>query len=232
MVVEKRYKSDKKAIGILMLNTTFPRLKGDIGNDDTFAFPTVKYVVQNANSDNVVLKTTDGLLPQFVEGAKQLEKQGVRAITTSCGFLSVYQNEIAESVSVPVATSALLMLPFISRLIGRKQVGILTANKDTLGSRHFTACGAENIPKEIMGMEGTEFYKMYVRGESHADITVMGTEIYNCAKKLIKTNKDIGALLLECTNMPPFSGELYKFGIPVFDVITLVHFLYSGFYVG
>lgn len=230
-MVERVYEGKKTSIGILMLNTTFPRLKGDIGNEDTFDFPTAKYVVQHACPDNVVLETTEGLLPLFVEGAKQLEKQGVRAITTSCGFLSVYQNELSEVVSIPVATSSLLMLPFISRLIGGRKIGILTANGDTLGRRHFAACGAENVPKEIMGMEGTEFYKMYVRGECNADLTVMETEIYDRAKKLIKARGDIGALLLECTNMPPFSSKLYEFGIPVFDAITLVDCLYSGFYV-
>lgn len=225
MVKQDGYEKDA-SIGILMLNTKFPRFKGDIGNKDTFSFPTIPYVIQNAFSSNVVLKSDKELLHFFIEGAQLLEKQGVKAITTSCGFLSIYQREIAQSVHVPVATSALLMLPLLSQMTGGKKIGILTANEYTLQEEHFTTCEAEHIPRVIKGMEGTEFHKMYVLGDCDADISVMEAELYERASELRKENMEIGAILLECTNMPPFSSKLYDFGIPVFDIRTLVHMLY------
>lgn len=222
-MVEK-YSEKNEAIGILMLNTEFPRLKGDIGNRDTFSFPTISYVVQEACSSNVVVEPNKELVRFFIEGAQALEQQGVKAITTSCGFLSIYQQEIARSVHVPVATSALLLLPVISQMIGGEKIGILTASETTLQKEYFVACGAENVSREIKGMEGTEFYKMYVQGNCDADINIMETEIYNRASEF----SEAGAILLECTNMPPFSAKLYNLGIPVFDIRTLVCFLYYG----
>jgi len=67
------------------------------------------------------------LLQPFVDAAVQLAGQGAAMITTSCGFLSVFQQELAAAVSVPVLTSALAQVPLAASAIGRDQrVGILT----------------------------------------------------------------------------------------------------------
>lgn len=220
--------NDGVSIGILMLNTTFPRFKGDIGNKDTFAFPVVQQVVQEANSSNVVLRTDKHLISAFIEAAEILENKGVKAITTSCGFLSAFQKELSNAVKIPVATSVLLLLPLISNIIGNKRVGILTANSSSLNAQHFRACNASGVLTVIKGMEGTEFFKMYVEGNNSADTSIMEDEIYRIAVEMIEENDDIGAILLECTNMPPFSAKLRRFGLPIFDIRTLVTLLYSG----
>src|SRR2546428_11390302 len=104
-------------VGILILDTRFPRIPGDVGNAATFPFPVRYHRVSGADPDLVVRRGAEGLLPAFVQGARVLEGEGVGAITTSCGFLVKYQQELAAAVRVPVFTSSLLMVPLVHRLL-------------------------------------------------------------------------------------------------------------------
>ena len=60
-------------LGILMLETAFPRVPGDIGNPATWPFPVDYRVVKGASPDQVVRRQAQGLLPAFVEAAKDLD---------------------------------------------------------------------------------------------------------------------------------------------------------------
>ena len=131
-------------VGILVLDTQFPRAPGDIGNATTFDFPVLYHRVAGASSDQVVRGTGRELLPSFIEGARALEREGARAITTSCGFLARFQSDLAAAVSVPVFTSSLLLVPFVHRMLAPgRAVGILTVDASSLGPAHF----ALRLPK-------------------------------------------------------------------------------------
>src|SRR3989304_3736097 len=129
-------------VGILMLDTRFPRIPGDMGNAATFPFPVRYHRVSGAGPDLVVRRGAEGLLPAFIEGARQLEREGVGAITTNCGFLVKYQPELAAAVNVPVFTSSLLLVPLVHRLLppGRR-VGILSGSGGTLPPEHLRGAG-------------------------------------------------------------------------------------------
>src|SRR5256714_8071349 len=129
-------------VGILILDTRFPRIPGDVGNAQTFPFPVRYHRVAGADPDLVVRRGAEGLLPAFVEGARALEREGVGAITTNCGFLVKYQRQLASAVSVPVFTSSLLIVPFVHRMLppGRR-VGIMTVNAGSLGPEHLAGAG-------------------------------------------------------------------------------------------
>src|SRR5262249_61328178 len=99
------------SVGILLLDTQFPRIPGDIGNAATFDFPVLYHRVAGASADRVVRHGRRELLPSFIEGARALEREGARAITTSCGFLAMFQEAVAAAVSVRVFTSVLLRGP-------------------------------------------------------------------------------------------------------------------------
>ncbi|MGH2492400.1 MAG: aspartate/glutamate racemase family protein, partial [Candidatus Limnocylindria bacterium] len=136
------------AVGILMLDTRFPRPPGDVGNAATWPFPVRYRIVKGAESRRVIGETDPALLTPFIAAAKELESEGVRAITTSCGFLAIFQRELQAAVSVPVLTSALLQVPLVSRTIGpESRVAILTS-RDQLTERHFTGVGwsTKDIP--------------------------------------------------------------------------------------
>src|SRR5712691_11794663 len=130
------------SVGILMLDTQFPRIPGDMGNAATFDFPVLYHRVAGASPDRVVRRGQRELLPAFVEGARSLEREGVRAVTTNCGFLAKFQAELAAAVSIPVFTSSLMLVPLVQRMLppGRA-VGILTVNASSLGAAHLAGAG-------------------------------------------------------------------------------------------
>src|SRR5436190_10847427 len=130
------------SVGILVLDTRFPRIAGDIGNAGTFDFPVLYHPVRGATSERVVRGSDRDLLPRFIDGARALEAQGVQAITTSCGFLARFQRELASAVSVPVFTSSLLLVPLVHRMLpAGRAVGILTVDASSLGPEHFAGAG-------------------------------------------------------------------------------------------
>ena len=142
-------------VGILMLDTRFPRIPGDMGNATTFDFPVRYHRVTGASPDRVVRQGQRELLPAFIEGARFLEREGVRAITTNCGFLAKFQPELAASVGVPVFTSSLMLVPLVQRMLppGRA-VGILTVNATSLHPEHLTGAGiAPDAPVVVAGLE-------------------------------------------------------------------------------
>ena len=80
------------SVGILMLETQFPRIYGDIGNAQTWPFPVQYRVVRGATPDKVVRNDPTKLIAQFIEAGQDLVRMGCDGITTNCGFLSLIQD--------------------------------------------------------------------------------------------------------------------------------------------
>ncbi len=219
-------------VGILMLDTRFPRIVGDMGHAATFDFP-VRYLrVTGADPDLVVRGGAEGLLPAFVQGARQLEREGVGAVTTNCGFLVKYQRELAAAVRVPVLTSSLLLVPLVHRMLppGRR-VGVLTVNAATLGPEHLAAAGiTADIPIAVAGLETEkEFTRVLLGDELDLDVDAARDEHQRVARRLVAEHPDVGALVLECTNMPPYAADIQRAtGLPVFDVVSLVRLVHAA----
>ena len=223
-------------VGILMLDTRFPRIPGDMGNAATFPFPVRYHRVPGAGPDLVVRRGAAGLLPAFIEGARQLEREGVGAITTNCGFLVTLQRELAASVRVPVFTSSLLLVPLVHRLLppGRR-VGIMTVSAATLGSDHLEGAGiGRDIPVAVTGLETEkEFTRVLLGDELVLDVDIAREEHVRVARRLVAENPDVGAIVLECTNMPPYSADIQReTGLPVFDIVSLVTMVHGALLAG
>lgn len=217
-------------IGVLMLDSTFPRICGDIGNARTWDFPVLYKKVEGGTPKKVVLELTPEDIQPFIEGARELEAAGVKAITTSCGFLALFQEELSNSVSIPVFTSALLFVPMLSRMLGKnKKIGILTANKKTLTQKHLKAVGIENIPCKIVGLEeGEMFTRFTVQNRDCVDVEACRRELIDAAEELTRDG-DIGIVVLECTNMPPYTKDIQEaVGLPVFDIVMLTNMFYRA----
>lgn len=224
--MKPRHGDRAAAIGIIMLDTVFPRIPGDVGSPDTFDFPVVHEVVRGASPRRVVLESDPRLLAPFVAAARRLEAQGVRAITTSCGFLAIFHRELVAAVGVPVFTSSLLQVHLAQALLrpGQK-VGILTARKPSLTVGHLAGVGIQNYPLAIEGMEAAEeFSSVFIGGKSTLDADLCREEVASAARRLQAAHPEIGAIVLECTNMPPYRHAVQAAtGLPVFDAVTLVH---------
>ena len=219
------------AIGILMLESKFPRIPGDMGNATTWDFPVLYKVIKNASPDAVVRKSDKGLLPHFIEGAKELEREGVRAITTNCGFLAMFQQEMAEAVDVPVFTSSLMQVPLVYAMLKPSQkVGIITIHAKSLTQRHLSAVGADKVPHVIMGTEGEEeLSRVILDDEMELDVEKSRGEMVKVARKMVSNYPEVGAIVLECTNMTPYASAIQEeIGLPVFDIYTLVSMVHQS----
>lgn len=219
------------AVGILMLETRFPRIPGDVGNATTWDFPILYKVVKNATPDAVVRKADRGLLPSFIEAAKELEKEGVRAITTTCGFLAIFQQEMAEAVNIPVFTSSLMQVPLVYAMLKSSQkVGIITIHATSLAQSHLSSVGVDKVPHIIMGTEGEEeFSRAILNDEMELDVGKSKEDLVNVAKRMISDHPEVGAIVLECTNMPPHAAAIQlEVGLPVFDIYTLTNMVYQA----
>jgi len=222
-------------IGILLLDTIFPRLLGDVGNPKTFPFPVIYEKVQGAIPMRVVKERDGCLLPSFIEGAKALERRGVKAITTSCGFLAIWQKEIASAVDIPVFTSSLLQVPWAYQITGRRgRIGVLTADVSSLTEVHFQGVGAAGIPMVVRGLNPKgEFYRVYIGNNPNIDVSKAGREMVAEASALMNEHPDISGLVLECANMPVFGKAVRDtVNVPVFDIVTLTCFIWSSIFRG
>lgn len=218
-------------VGILMLKTSFPRIPGDIGNATTFDFPVRYKVIEQANYESVVNKPDISLVNFFTDAAKELSREGCKAIFTSCGFLAVFQREIQAQLDVPFASSSLMQVKYIYDFMPKKRkIGIVTAYEKKLTQRHFEGVGIENIPKAVIGLEGTYFCDFLMNMPNEFDSERAKNDMIEVTGRLLKQNPDIAALVLECTNMPPFSAELQRvYGLPVYDVVSMINYFTSGF---
>ncbi len=219
-----------EVLGILLLDTKFPRIPGDVGNATSYKFPVRFKVVRGATVRKVVMEADRSLLGPFIEAAKELESEGVRAITTSCGFLVLFQDEIAKAVRVPVFTSALLMVPLAHKLtMGR--VGIVTANSRSLTRRHLEAAGVdlEKVPVAVAGLEDKEEFSRSILGNSpDMDVEKVEREVVEKCEELVSKYDDIKALVFECHNLSPFSRAVQeRLKLPIFDFIAFAHFIYD-----
>src|SRR5829696_9428805 len=153
-------------LGILMLEARFPRILGDMGNARTWPFPVFYRVVKGASPERVVLEGARGLLPDFLAAAEELVRLGAEAITTNCGFLSLFQREIAAAVGVPVATSSLMQVPWVqATLPPGKRVGIVSVSAQSLTPAHLEGAGVP-LDAPIAGTEnGREFFRVLIKGE-------------------------------------------------------------------
>jgi len=220
-----------EAIGILLLDTKFPRIPGDIGNASTFDFPVRIRMVPGATAQRIVLEGDESVLPEFVEAAKELEAAGVRALTTSCGYLTTFQEALINAVNIPVFTSSLLQVPMVSRMLSRgKKVGILTIDSSRLTDVCLKAAGITNEPIVIMGSEKVpEFYNTYPRGALEIDPEKVERAVIEMVKKLVQKNPEVGAIVCEAINYAPYAAGVQEAtGLPWFDIVDLTKLVYSA----
>lgn len=218
-------------LGILMLQARFPRIPGDMGNAGTWPFPVLYRVVKGASPERVVLNQAQGLLPDFLAAAAELVELGAEAITTNCGFLALFQRELAAHVGVPVATSSLMQVPWVqATLPPGKRVGVVTVSAGSLTPRHLEAAG---VPKDtpVVGTEGgREFFRVLIKAEKDdMDVDLARRDILDAGRTLVRQHGGIGAIVLECTNMPPYAAALRDaLDLPVFDIYSMIAWFHAG----
>ena len=218
-------------LGILMLEAKFPRIPGDMGNATTWPFPVLYRVVRGASPEKVVLHGARGLLPDFIEAAQDLVRLGAEAITTNCGFLSLFQDELAAAAGVPVATSSLMQVRWVqATLPPGKRVGVVAVSGSTLTPAHLEAAGVP-LDTPVIGTEnGREFFRVLIKAEKEdMDVALAQQDILDAGTALLARHPDVGAIVLECTNMPPYAAALQaEVGLPVYDIYSMISWFHAG----
>ena len=218
------------AIGILMLDSRFPRIPGDIGNAGTWPFPVQYRVVREATTDRVVQSQADGLLDAFIAVARELVADGVDGITTSCGFLCLMQEELSRAISVPILTSSLMQVATVNRLLpSGKRAGILTISGSSLSPQHLEAAGVP--PNTPIGTTegGAEFTHAILSDAPFLDVDAARADNVAAALDLQARHPDIGAIVLECTNMTPYAPDIREaVGLPVFTIVDFITWFHAG----
>ena len=222
-----------EAIGILLIQNYVPFVPGDVANATTYDYP-VRFQRVPGLSVERIFNHDMTLYDDILEAAQSLVKEGVRAITGDCGFLALFQERLAEDLGIPVFLSSLLQIPFIQRIISRRsKLGIVTANKKVLDMEVFHALGIKDKQMDRIVIGGLEksrhFDSAVIREDGVLDTKLMEKEVLDASLLLHKENPELGAILLECSLLPPYGKAVQEAtGLPVFDFITMIDYVFSA----
>ena len=217
-------------LGILSLETRFPRVPGDMCNAGTWPFPVLYAVVPGASPQRVVRERAQGLLEPFLDAARGLVRAGVDGITTSCGFLSLFQAELSAACSVPVAASSLMQIPLVERLLppGRR-AGVITISSADLSPEHLTAAGVAPDTPVVGTDSGREFSRVLLGDLDELDVDAAEGDVLDAADRLCRDHPQVGAIVLECTNMMPFAAAVRRrTSLPVHDMYSFATWFHYG----
>lgn len=217
-------------IGILVMDARIERIPGDVGNPATFPFPVHLRTVAGATLKRLIHKRDPSLLKPFIEAGWALVRQGVRALTTTCGFMILFQEELTREFPVPVFTSSLLQLPFIrATLRPRDRVGIITADASSLTPEHLRKAGSGMDRITVVGLENQPRFREAIFEEAGGiDVQGVESEVVEQAKRMLADEPRITAILFECANLPPYAAAVQAaVRLPVYDAVTMIRYVYS-----
>ena len=227
------------SVGIMKFEgKRYPMLAGDVGNATSYPFPVLIREIPGVNNNPYPpVKDDKGNFTEVVQkcinAAKKLEQDGVRSIAMCCGFFSLIQPIIAAAVNIPVLTSPIIMIPVIQQMLKPHQcVVVVTASKKLLSEAFFTSVGV-NIDNRLVvaGLDNcASFNSMYFGGTATTiESDDLRDEVVNVVSDAQKMQPDIGAVLLECTGLPPFAASIQeKTRLPVFDFIACIQWMHSA----
>jgi len=220
-----------EAIGILLLDCFTPFIPGDVANATTYDFPVRFQKVEGLTTKRVLGKDPTAFEP-LLAAAEELACQGVRAISGDCGFLALHQRRLAASLEIPVFLSSLLQIPFISAILGPdRKVGIITADSMSLDETLLKAAGVEQGERlAVRGMEDQPgFSKSVIEETGVLDSEEIEKEAVYVAREMVEEEPEVGAILLECSCLPPYGMAIQKaVCLPVFDYVTMINYVHSA----
>lgn len=219
-------------IGIIMMESFMPFPPGTPGNATTFSYPVLYERVHEADMEHLVYEGDQALLEPMLEAGWRLVRAGVRAVTGNCGFMILFQEAMSRELPVPVFMSSLLQLPFVARLLKPdEKVGIISASERSLSTKHLEiALGGAEVNYAIAGMEEQPAFHAAIHAEvGKLDFERVEREVVEVAKSLIDEHPSVKAMLLECTDLPPYAAAVQEAtGLPIFDYSTMIDYVFSA----
>jgi len=220
-------------IGIVYIEDVhYPMLPGNVVNGYTYNYP-VRLCAVNGLDINSLFTCADSVFQNLLNACKKLQKEGVRAISGACGFFGNYQKLIAKEMNVPVALSSLVQLPWIQTIIkpGQK-IGVLTADKSSITQRLLESCSvSKELQKNLIikDLRHEKEFSCILEGRGEFDNGKVKEEVVSKAIEIVSEYPETGAILLECSDMPPYAFAVQEATqLPVFDFITLINWLHNS----
>jgi hypothetical protein len=227
----KSARSYGHAIGVLMLDEVAPFIPGSVGNASSYAYPVLFRTVEGLSFQRV-FERDPACADLLTAAARHLEAQGVKGIAGNCGFMLPYQEQVADSVTVPVFLSSLVQLPLIAASLGRgRAIGIIAADEDGITRDLLSIAGLDQrTPVEVKGMKHMpEFRRFLVEMQGSLDPDLVRSETVEVAQRLVSERSDIGAILLECSELPPYAQAVQQATrLPAYDFMTLIDFFHMA----
>jgi Asp/Glu/hydantoin racemase len=221
-----------QAIGILLLETYAIHLPGNVANATSFNFPVMYKAVPAVTSDRLVKHADESILEPLIAAGKELVREGVRAISSGCGYFSYFQKEMADALDVPVFMSSLLQVPLIARSLRSSQkVGIIFADAKSVREKTLRAAGIdESVPIVTLGLDDQhEFFSTFLGNKGWMDTDRVEQEVVGAVKQFVAAHPELGAIVLECSDIPVYAAAIQReVGLPVFDFITLINWIFNA----
>lgn len=137
---------------------------------------------------------------------------------------------LSSRLPIPIATSALVQVPSLCAIIPpTKAVGVLTYDSKRLGNAHLLELGIDPERVRVWGMSDDSHLRgICARGKTY-DVERLEAELIKEAKAFVSRHPEVSAVVLECTNMPPYGDKIQEeIKLPVYDVYTMGTWFYSG----
>ncbi len=219
--------------GIVTMQCRVPYPPGSPNNARTFDFPVLYAKVGGATMDTLIYQPNKSdLLDEFIKAGEYLVAQGVKAVFGGCGFMVLFQRELTATLPVPVYASSLIQMPLIAQTLKpAAKIGILTASGTSLTPEHMAiASNGLSIPHVIHGLEERPAFKESVHIQTGVmDSNAVERDVVAEALAMQAANPDLGAILLECTDLPPYARAVRDAtGLPVYDINSLIHWGYRA----
>jgi Asp/Glu/hydantoin racemase len=220
------------SVGIMYIDDIwYPLMPGNVVNACTYDFPVRMMAVPNLNNQRL-FDADPTIANDLIDVARHMvEKEGCRAICSACGFFGNFHAQVADAVDVPVALSSMVQIPWIrSTLKQGQKIGIMCANGKAVTSDLLDACRIDDhsnlVVKDLLP---TKHFSAVVTMTGHFDNGKARQEVVQAAKELVASDPAIGAILLECSDLPPYASDVQRaVGLPVFDFITLIKWLHNS----
>jgi len=219
-------------VGMLCAEWNVPFVPGDLNNASTFDFPVRYLVVEGAAGSEVLSGDASAYGELFVAAAKQLEAEGVHAITGNCGYMAAYQDVVAAAVDVPVFMSSLVQAPMLLRMLGpHRRLAVLVANGGGISPSVLQGAGITDPSRlTIKGLDHKpHFNEVIIQETGTLDEEVLRREVVEAAVEVAESDPHLGAILLECSDLPPYARSVSEAtGLPVFDWAGFIRYVHDA----
>jgi hypothetical protein len=215
-------------VGILLLDCVAPFVPGSVGNASTYQRPVRYKTVPGLTVESLISAPDDRVADTMVRCAQELGAEGARLITGNCGFMIRHQRAVQEAFSGLVALSSLLLAPMLLRsLPSRRALGIVTASARSLEPELLALAGVpEDANVAVAGLDDSPaFTAAFIECTGELDRARVEAETVEVVTDLVERRPDVGAILLECSELPPYAAAVQAaVGLPVLDFISMIEF--------